>query len=46
MGSQVINVPVGSQRYLAMVCDASPHTPRPQGAAHVNVETATKPQGA
>jgi hypothetical protein len=46
MGSQVINVPVGSRRYLAMVRDAGLHTPRPQSAAHVNVETAMKLQGA
>jgi hypothetical protein len=46
MGSQVINMPVRSRGYLAMVRDAAPHTSRPQGAAHVNVETATKVQGA
>jgi hypothetical protein len=46
MAPQVINVPVGSRRYFAMVCDAGPHTSRPQGAAHVNVETASKLQGA
>jgi len=46
MGSQVINVPVGSRRCLAMVRDAGLHASRPQGAAHVNVETATKLQGA
>jgi hypothetical protein len=46
MGSQVINVPVRSRRQLPMVRDAGLHTSRPQGAAHVNVETAPKLQGA
>jgi hypothetical protein len=43
-GSQEIDVPVRSRRYRTMVCDARPHTARPQGAAYVDVETASKPQ--
>ena len=46
MGSQVINVPVRSQRQLLMVRDAGPDTSRPDRAAHVNVETSAKQQWA
>jgi hypothetical protein len=46
VGSQVINVPVRSQRQLLMVRDAGSETPRPHRAAHVNVETSSKLQWA
>jgi hypothetical protein len=46
MGSQVINVPVRSRRQLLMVRDAGSDTPRPDRAAHVNVETSSKLQWA
>jgi hypothetical protein len=46
MGSQVINVPVRSQRQLLMVRDTGSHTSRPDRAAHVNVETSAKLQWA
>jgi hypothetical protein len=46
MGSQVINVPVRSQRQLLVVRDAGPHTSRPERAAYVNVETSAKLQWA
>lgn len=42
MAPQVINVPVRPRRHLLMVRDSRPHTSRPQGAAHVNVETSSK----
>jgi len=44
MGSQVINVPVRSQRQLLMVRHAGSHTSPPNRAAHVNVETSAKLQ--
>jgi hypothetical protein len=44
VGSEVINVPVRSRRQLPMVSDASPDASRPQGAANINVETASKLQ--
>jgi hypothetical protein len=46
MGSQVINVPVRSQRQLLMVRDAGSDTSRPDRAAYVNVEASSKLQGA
>jgi hypothetical protein len=46
MGPQVINVPVRPPRHLLMVRDAGPHPTRPQGAAHVNVETTAQLEGA
>ena len=46
MGSQVINVPVRSQRQLLMVRHAGPHTSRPDRAAYVNIETSAKLQWA
>gem|GEM_PF-689458 len=46
MGSQVINVPVRSQRRLLMVRDAGSDTSRPDRAAHVDVETSSKLQWA
>jgi hypothetical protein len=46
MGSQVINVPVRSQRQLLMVRHAGSDTSRPNRAAHVNVETSAKPKWA
>jgi hypothetical protein len=44
VGSEVVNVPVRSRRQLPMARDASPDASRPQGAADINVETASKPQ--
>ncbi len=46
MGSQVINVPVRSQRHLLMVRDAGSDTSRPDRAAHVDIETSSKLQWA
>jgi hypothetical protein len=46
IGAQVINVPVRLLRHLLMVREAGSQTSRPEGAAQVNVETSTKPQGA